>query len=59
MARRLVIRRVLAGLALLAAIAVVALLPPQRLVVTPSAGPRPLFGAIHVHTTNSDGSGTR
>ena len=26
--------------------------------VTPSAGPRPLFGAVHVHTTNSDGSGT-
>jgi hypothetical protein len=53
-----VIRRILAGLVLAAAIAVAVLLPPRSMSVTPSPGPRPLFGAVHVHTTNSDGSGT-
>jgi len=53
-----VIGRVLAGAAVVAAIGIYALLPPRAMPVTASPGPRPLFGAIHVHTTNSDGSGT-
>ena len=52
------IRRVLAGLLLVGAGGIVVLLPPRPMAVTPSAGPPPLFGTVHVHTTNSDGSGT-
>ena len=39
--------------------AVFALLPPRTLPVTPSSSAPPAIkGAMHVHTTNSDGSGT-
>jgi hypothetical protein len=55
----LVIRRALLALVLAAAVAVVVLLPPRTLPVAPSpSGPPVVRGAMHVHTTNSDGSGT-
>jgi hypothetical protein len=57
--RRAVIRRALLALALVGAVAVFFLLPPQALSVTPAASAPPVLrGAIHIHTTNSDGSGT-
>jgi hypothetical protein len=54
-----VIRRALLALVIAGGIAVFALLPPRALPVaaTPSAPPV-VRGAMHVHTTNSDGSGT-
>lgn len=53
------IRRGLAALVVLAGLAIVALLPPRAFVVTPRASAPPVLrGAIHVHTTNSDGSGS-
>jgi hypothetical protein len=55
----LVIRRALLALLLAAAVAVVVLLPPRALPVASSpSGPPVVRGAMHVHTTNSDGSGT-
>ena len=53
------IRRTLLALAVAAGVAVFALLPPRTLPVTASASAPPILrGAMHVHTTNSDGSGT-
>jgi hypothetical protein len=55
----LVIRRALLALVLAAAVAVVVLLPPHALpIAPPPSGPPVVRGAMHVHTTNSDGSGT-
>jgi hypothetical protein len=54
-----VIRRALLALAGAVAIAVFVLLPPRALPVTTApAAPPVLRGAMHIHTTNSDGSGT-
>jgi hypothetical protein len=54
-----VIRRTLLALALAAGIAVVVLLPPRALPIAAGAPASPVVrGAIHIHTTNSDGSGT-
>ncbi|HEV8393828.1 MAG TPA: CehA/McbA family metallohydrolase [Vicinamibacterales bacterium] len=53
------IRRTLLALAIVTGVAAVALLPPGALSITPSASTPPVLrGAMHVHTTNSDGSGT-
>ena len=53
------IRRALLALALAAGIAVVVLLPPRALPIAAAAPASPVVrGAIHIHTTNSDGSGT-
>ena len=53
------IRRALLALVLLGGIAVVALLPPHALPIAPDAAAPPVLrGAMHVHTTNSDGSGS-
>jgi hypothetical protein len=54
-----VIRRALLLLLVAAAIGIMIALPPRGLVVVPSAtAPPALRGAMHIHTTNSDGSGT-
>jgi hypothetical protein len=54
-----VIRRALLPTAVAVAVAVFVLLPPRALSVTTApAFPPVLRGAIHIHTTNSDGSGT-
>jgi hypothetical protein len=54
-----VTRRALLLLALAAGATVVALLPPPALTIAPSPSAAPVLrGAMHVHTTNSDGSGT-
>jgi hypothetical protein len=54
-----VIRRILLALALTVAVAVFLLRPPRALPIPPVAGAPPVLrGAMHVHTTNSDGSGT-
>jgi len=54
-----VIRRTLLALAVAAGVAVFVLLPPRTLTIAPSAQATPILrGAMHVHTTNSDGSGT-
>jgi hypothetical protein len=53
-----VIWRVLAAVAAVAAIGVAAALPPRAVTLPASPAPAAVFGAIHVHTTNSDGSGT-
>jgi hypothetical protein len=53
-----VIRRTLLVLVVAAGIAVFVLLPPRTLpVAAPASGAPILRGAMHVHTTNSDGSG--
>ena len=53
------IRRALLALFVAAAIGVIIALPPRALLVAPSpTAPPALHGAMHVHTTNSDGSGT-
>ena len=53
------IRRVLLVLAVVAAAGVFVLLPPQALPVAPVPSAPPILrGAMHIHTTNSDGSGT-
>jgi hypothetical protein len=57
--RRAVIRRALVVVALAASATVFAVLPPRALSVTPASTAAPVVrGAMHVHTTNSDGSGT-
>jgi hypothetical protein len=54
-----VIRRALLAIGLATAVAVAVLLPPRRLNVVPAPGAPPVLrGAMHIHTTNSDGSGT-
>jgi hypothetical protein len=54
-----VIRRALLVVALAGAAGVFMLLPPRSLTVEPTtSGPPVLRGAMHIHTTNSDGSGT-
>jgi len=54
-----VIRRALVVMVVLGGAALVLALPPPALIVTPSADVPPILrGAMHVHTTNSDGSGT-
>jgi hypothetical protein len=54
-----VIRRALLALAVLLAGSIFVLLPPPALPIAPASPPAPVLrGAIHVHTTNSDGSGT-
>jgi hypothetical protein len=54
-----VIRRVLLALLVIGGVGLALALPPRALVVPPTAGAPPILrGAVHVHTTNSDGSGT-
>jgi hypothetical protein len=54
-----VIRRALLGVVVAAAAGVFVLLPPRSLTIAPATGGSPILrGALHVHTTNSDGSGT-
>jgi hypothetical protein len=54
-----VIRRALLLIAVAVAVTVVVMLPPRALPVTiPPASTPVLRGAMHIHTTNSDGSGT-
>ena len=53
------IRRALLAAAVLLAGTVFVLLPPHALPIAPAPSAAPVLrGAIHVHTTNSDGSGT-
>jgi hypothetical protein len=54
-----VIRRALLLTLLAGAAGIVLLLPPRTLTIARAAGGAPVLrGAIHIHTTNSDGSGT-
>jgi hypothetical protein len=54
-----VIRRALLEFALAAGATVIAVLPPRALTIIPTPTAAPVLrGAMHVHTTNSDGSGT-
>ena len=50
--------RTLVGLLLVTAGTTFALLPPPAVVVAPGDGARAVRGALHVHTSRSDGTGT-